>query len=147
MLRVVDGDIFESGCSVLVNPTNIDPGYMGALAGVFSRRFPGLESDYVVLCAAGKMRMGEVHAFKVSDTTVVVNFPTMVKPGRSDISYIRDGLNSLGNYMVENGFSSVAIPALGCGVGGLVFEDVEAEVSSWYKALGDNYEVVLYKPR
>ena len=151
MLRVVDGDIFSSGCDVLVNPTNIDPGYMGALAGFFSRQFSGLEDDYLERCSSGKMKMGEVHVFKVDDNKVVANFPTVVKFGssQSDISYVREGLKSLGKYMEENDWvNSVAIPALGCGVGDLTFDEVQTEVSSWYDSLKKkDYEVVLYKPR
>lgn len=162
MLRIVNGDLFQSGADVLVNPTNIDPGYMGALASFFSERYSGLERDYVRKCENGLCEMGVVDVWPTSESTLpppsgdktrfVINFPTCeVMAGASKLSFVKDGLTSMSDALKTlqeaHGVTSVAIPALGCGVGGLDWNEVRKLVVLWHeKECPTGINVFLYEP-
>ncbi len=133
------GDIFESGADVLVNPVNCR-GISGAgLALEFKRRFPIPQKVYERLCAEGQMHLGDfyMHArLPGASPQYIVYFPTKVHPkDRSNSTEIRDGLEALCVEIDEMGgdpsenrapmAGSIAVPALGCGLGGLDWADVK----------------------
>lgn len=150
---VSDGDIFESGCEALVNPVNVEPGWMGALAGVFARRFPGLEDAHVADCAAGRAAMGSVTVFepppgRVPGVRLVINFPTVrFLGGPADPATMGPTLDRLAACVVERGIGSIAVPALGCGVGGLDWDAVLDDLLGWADTLPVATRVRLYAPR
>jgi len=56
---------------------------------------------------------------------LIINFPTKMHwRGSSKLDDIRSGLDSLVDIVAERGITSLAIPALGCGNGGLAWPDV-----------------------
>jgi O-acetyl-ADP-ribose deacetylase (regulator of RNase III) len=59
---------------------------------------------------------------------------------------ISDGLDALAEAIMTRGFRSVAMPPLGCGLGGLSWSEVEPLISA---KLGDlpDVDVHLYAPR
>ena len=136
-IEVVDGDIFESECEALVNPTNVDPGFMGTLAGLFSRRFMGLERDYVSHVQETKMKVGEIYVWPVKnggDHLFILNMATcQTLGGYSELAFIERGLKALTYVVKEHKIQSVAIPALGSGVGGLRWDDVRNRIEKWYQ--------------
>ena len=121
MLKIIEGDIFQSGCDLLVCPTNAYPGTMGALAGQFSSRFPGLEEQYTSFCRHPFRSRPFLYVFETPEEgrPDVVCFPTCYAPGSEcDPNLLVDGLKNLGDVIDDGGYESVAIPALGAGVGG-----------------------------
>lgn len=118
-VRVVRGDLFASGADALVNPINI-AGAMGAgLALAFRRRHPGLYADYRARVAGGTLAMGEPYLWQ-GDGAAVINFPTK-RHWRDDSSWpdISAGIGRLADLVPQWGLASLAVPALGCGLGGL----------------------------
>ena len=76
-------------------------------------------NDYKKKCYDGQVNVGEPYLWKES-TPWILNFPTKNHwRDPSKIEYITTGLD----YLVENykswGIVSLALPALGCGLGGL----------------------------
>jgi O-acetyl-ADP-ribose deacetylase (regulator of RNase III) len=94
---------------------------MGAgLALQFRHRFPEMHADYVTRCQSGEVRLGCPYLFKRSQRPWILNFPTKQFPrDKSDFSYIIRGMNFVLEHYREWGITSLAIPALGCGLGGL----------------------------
>jgi len=142
VIRFVRGDIFETGAEALVNPVNT-VGVSGAgLAKQFKRRFPSAVSQYARLCAERAFRIG--HALTIMDNGVLVCFvPTKIHwSGKSEVKWVDAGLKSLRQALDAMGVNSVAIPALGCGLGGLDFEqDVKPLIE---KHFGDsNMDVIV----
>lgn len=126
MITVTEGDIFESKCQTLVNPVNC-VGVMGAgLALAFKQRFPAMFLDYQDRCKRHQVRLGEPYLFSHGSGTLILNFPT--KDHWKDDSYLSDimsGLESLRSMIFyDPKIYSVAMPALGCGLGGLSWSDV-----------------------
>ena len=63
---------------------------------------------------------------------------------RSDISGIEEGLNWLANNYKQEGIKSLALPALGCGLGRLDWKDVGPLMCRYLKNFDIN--VVIYLP-
>lgn len=130
MIVFKTGDIFTSSADCLVNPTNFEGPMGGGLARQFSLRFPWLERDYCVDCKAGNVKPGifAVYRFRgVHGGVNVLNFPTMHIGQPAKMEYIEAGLNDLRTLLLKQPESfSIAIPKLGCGIGGLDWQEVRA---------------------
>lgn len=119
-------DIFESQAEALVNPVNCR-GAMGAgLARKFKYRFPSIDAPYRNLCEREFLFPGRA-MYVPTLNKIIVLFPTKDdwrKPAR--MAYITEGMNDLAALMDGNlsAVRSIAIPQLGCGLGGLVWKDV-----------------------
>jgi O-acetyl-ADP-ribose deacetylase (regulator of RNase III) len=145
LLEVRTGDLFTSGARTLVNPVNT-AGVMGAgLAAEFRRRFPDLDADYRRRCAAGQLRLGQPYLYRTAGGVQVVNFPTKGDwRQRSRLADLNQGLAHLAAYADQWRLGSLAVPALGAGLGGLSWEQVGPLL---YRHLHDlGVPVSLYAP-
>ena len=94
------------------------------------------------------MRLGEVFVFdngQLMPPRWIINFPTKGHwRARSRIRDVADGLDDLRDVIEELEISSIALPPLGCGHGGLDWDEVRSLIK---KRLGDLDVVVhLYAP-
>jgi len=119
---VTNGDIFNFIVHAIVNPVNT-VGVMGAgLAKQFADRYPQIIRPYRHACEAGLMTIGKVQWVNAGDKWIV-NFPTKTHwKYKSHYQDIVLGLADLSRnpYLLD----TIAIPALGCGLGGLDFAKV-----------------------
>ena len=142
------GDLFESEAQTLVNAVNTVGVMGGGIALAFKRRFPDMFADYARRCAAGEVKIGEPYLFtgESSSDKWVLNFPTIGDDwAPTRMNDIRDGLAHLRRHYREWGIASLAMPALGCGVGGLDWKDVEPVLQEGLSDL--DIPVELYAPR
>ena len=131
------GSIFDSQMDALVNPVNT-VGVMGAgLALIFKKSFPQNFIEYKKVCNSGELVPGKVHVWRpithnlFEDSQIVVNFPTKKHwKDPSKIEYISDGLDDLARAIVDLEIESIAIPKLGCGLGGLKWSEVQPLIKS-----------------
>lgn len=141
--------IFDSPATAWVNAVNC-VGVMGkGLALEFRVRFPEMFTSYRAACARGELAPGALHVFEAASghhPRYIVNFPT--KRHWRDVSRlgdIRTGLNILRAEIAQRKITSIAIPALGCGLGGLswapVFRLIETELSNM-----EGVTVFVYPP-
>jgi O-acetyl-ADP-ribose deacetylase (regulator of RNase III) len=119
------GDIFESNLQTLVNPVNT-VGVMGkGLAEGFKTRYPEYYKDYQAACRRGHFRRNGGHIYTVDETRKIYSFPTKQHwRGKSKLDWIQHGLEWLAENREELGITELAIPAVGCGEGGLLWPDV-----------------------
>lgn len=119
-----DGDIFYSKSQTLINPVNCF-GVMGrGIALKFKNKYPDMFQDYVFKCHSGGIQIGQPYLYK-SGSVWILNFPTKYHwRDDSKLSYISDGLLYLKNHYKDWGITSIATPALGCGLGGLDWNEV-----------------------
>lgn len=114
-------DIFALRADAIVNPTNAS-GVMGAgLAKQFRLRFPEYHDDYVAEHRRGKLCMGTVHGyFNQPSNQLLISLHTMFHPGgKVDLVAIVDGLVDLITLLRSYpNVKTIAVPALGCGIGG-----------------------------
>lgn len=140
--------IFETGAEALVNPVNI-VGVMGAgLAKQFKIRYPDNFKCYQYECFGKRMKMGHVFTYKtdIQNPKYIINFPTKRHwKEQSKVEYISSGLFSLIKGIEDNRIQSIAIPALGCGLGGLNWNDVKPLILKAFEQL-PNVELFLFNP-
>ncbi|MFD6419173.1 macro domain-containing protein [Streptomyces sp. NPDC060194] len=146
MIVEARGDLARGGAQGLVNPVNT-VGVMGkGLALQFKRAHPEVFAAYATACAEGRVRAGRVLPVALPHGRWVLHFPTKRHwRDASRIEDVRDGLDDLVRVVGELELSSLAVPALGCGLGGLPWPDVRALVTEKLGPL--RAEVRLYGSR
>lgn len=147
MIRYPNGSIFDSGAVALVNPVNCRGAMGKGLALAFAKRWPELLPPYRSACASGDLRIGTVLVLDVDDllTKHVVCVPTKNDwRDRSSIADVMAGLKALAQVAHDRCFDSLAVPALGCGLGGLEWGAVRPLVEMTLMSL--NCDVMVYRP-
>lgn len=149
MLQLTTGDILQANAEALVNTVNC-VGVMGrGIALQFRKAFPENFKVYKAACSRNEVRPGRMLTVEtgfLSGPRYIVNFPTKRHwKGKSRIEDIDAGLVSLIREVRERAIKSIAIPPLGCGLGGLDWRDVRPRILRAFEALPD-VEVVLYEP-
>ena len=146
LIKYVTGDIFASGAECLINTVNCD-GYMGkGIAYQFKMKFPENNKSYVKACKNGSLHPGTLHVF-VEDGITIINFPTKDRwRENSKLSYIETGLDELLKVLPELQVTSIAIPPLGCGNGGLQWPVVKHLIEEKLKKVEDEYTFLIYEP-
>jgi O-acetyl-ADP-ribose deacetylase (regulator of RNase III) len=149
MIRYTTGDLLASHAEALVNAVNC-AGRMGrGIALQFRKRYPAMAEAYAAACARGEVvpgRMFTVETGALTGPRIVVNFPT--KRHWREPSLMEDveaGLPALAEEIRARGIRSIAVPALGCGTGGLDWAAVKPRIAA---ALGglEGVQVVVYEP-
>jgi O-acetyl-ADP-ribose deacetylase (regulator of RNase III) len=128
MQRIVTGNILEADAQALVNTVNT-VGIMGkGIALQFKKAFPAMFDEYVKICKNKKLEPGQMHVFdrgSMFNPRYIINFPTKRHwKGKSKLVDIVAGLDGLVEELRIRHIRSVAIPPLGCGNGGLNWNDV-----------------------
>ncbi|MFB6285663.1 MAG: macro domain-containing protein [Candidatus Bipolaricaulia bacterium] len=153
MIEYETGDILEADVQALVNTVNC-VGVMGkGVALQFKLKFPENFRAYEKVCNQDELEPGRVFVFDRGELfegdqgpQYIINFPTKThwrKP--SKLEYIEQGMDALVEEVQQRKIESIAIPPLGCGNGGLDWEDVEAIIERHMEVLSD-VRVVLYPP-
>jgi O-acetyl-ADP-ribose deacetylase (regulator of RNase III) len=149
MLQYLHGDLLMAEVEALVNPVNT-VGVMGkGLALLFKEAFPDNYQQYAAACkrreiSVGRMHVVECHA--LVGPKWIINFPTKHhwrEP--SKLQWISHGLADLRKVVVEKGVRSMAVPALGCGNGGLEWDQVRPVIDQALQDLND-VSVLVFGP-
>lgn len=145
------GDLLKADAQALVNPVNCE-GVMGkGLALAFKQTFPANFKAYKRACntgvvVPGRMFVVELHADCQANPRWIVNFPTKRSwRNKSRIEDIASGLDSLVVDIETRDITSIAIPALGCGLGGLDWNDVRPLIERAMEPLRD-VRVLVFAP-
>jgi O-acetyl-ADP-ribose deacetylase (regulator of RNase III) len=143
------GDLLESGAEALVNAVNC-AGAMGrGIALQFKTRFPENFKCYEAACRRGEARPGKMLVFEpggLHDPKYIVNFPTKRHwRDSSRIEDIKSGLADLARVVRARSIASMAVPPLGCGLGGLSWSEVKPCIEEALSRLSD-VEIHVYEP-
>jgi O-acetyl-ADP-ribose deacetylase (regulator of RNase III)/uncharacterized protein YwgA len=139
------GDLLESRAQTLVNTVNC-VGVMGkGIALEFKRRFPAMFEDYMRRCERKEVRLGEPYLYHDLSGVQIINFPTKDhwrSPSR--VKDIERGLDYLVSHAAAWRITSLALPPLGCGNGGLEWSEVGPLI--YYKLHSLPLDVEVYAP-
>jgi O-acetyl-ADP-ribose deacetylase (regulator of RNase III) len=124
------------------------------LALAFRQRFPGNFSAYARACRLGELKPGGIltHALEPMERPVdlrarwIVNLATKDhwrNPSR--LEWVSAGSQRLRQWCDEVGAKTVAVPALGAGLGGLEWPAVRAEILRAFA--GSGVRLLLYPPQ
>ncbi len=146
MLTYVVGDLFQSPAHALVNTVNT-VGVMGkGIAKTFKIIYPEMFKRYQHLCETKKLTIGRLWLYKTPNKWIL-NFPTKTtwrEPSR--VEYIEKGLKAFVKGYAEQGITSIAFPALGCGNGELNWEKpVRPLMEKYLKSLPIDIFIYVYQ--
>src|SRR6266850_4231018 len=132
MIELKRGDILEAKADALVNTVNC-VGVMGrGIALQFRKAFPENFKVYEAACERKEVEPGTMLVFETGRLTgprYIINFPTKRHwKGKSRMEDIDAGLPALVEEIKKRGIRSVAVPPLGCGLGGLNWNDVRPRI-------------------
>lgn len=149
MFKYKQGDILKADTEALVNTVNC-VGVMGrGIALQFRKKFPDNYRAYKIACKSKKIQPGKVFVFNrqsMFNPKYIINFPTKIHwRNNSRLEHIKEGLKSLVKEIKIRNIHSVAIPPLGCGLGGLNWKNVKPEIEKAFLGVSD-VEVYLYEP-
>lgn len=151
MLTFTKGNIFQANVEALVNPVNT-MGIAGAgLAKQFRDRFPAAHALYQQHCHDGQLKIGAISVVAASQPShprlkFIIYFPTKEdwwKP--SKVEYIRWGMIHFVDAVQSHKIRSVALPALGCGLGGLRWDVVRPVIEESCIAIPE-VDVRVFEP-
>jgi O-acetyl-ADP-ribose deacetylase (regulator of RNase III) len=140
-------DIFQSPAQTLINPTNI-LGPMGkGLALAFKRNVPGLYHHYLRLCKEGQINKNSLWRYKWPGTyKQVICLPTKINWwDESNLDMVADNLYKLAANIGRLEIESLAIPPVGCGEGGLDWNEVRDIIIDAFVNRGIEVRMVLGK--
>lgn len=135
ILFKTDGSIFGSDCEALVNPVNTYGVCGKGLALKFKNMYPMNYRIYRRAYLTHELAIGKIITCVDAGKTIM-NFPTKLHwRDPSHLDYIEKGLKAMPGVIKNLGIKSVAMPALGCGEGGLDWKEVKdlilAEAKTW----------------
>lgn len=149
-MHLTQGNLLLAPVAALVNTVNTE-GVMGkGLALQFRQAYELNYKLYRQACKEGRVRVGEMF---VTETGVafgpryIINFPTKRHwKEASRMEYITTGLEALKTVLRELGIESVALPPLGCGNGGLDWDEVRPVIEASLRELEGEVDVLLFAP-
>lgn len=117
-----------------------DPMNQG-LALSLHERYPAMHKDFHLWCHQQHSKPGEAWAWGGAEGVRIINLLTQEggfgggnKPGKASEPNVNHALRALKKIIQKEGFSSVALPRLATGVGGLDWDQVKPLIQS---QLGD----------
>lgn len=149
MIELTQGNILRAEAEALVNTVNC-LGFMGkGIALQFKKAYPENYDAYHKACNAGNVQPGRMFIFDLHsmlNPKYVVNFPTK-RDWRANSRYedIENGLQALVVEIRRRGIRSIAVPPLGCGLGGLDWNRVRPMIERAFAQLPD-VRVLLFAP-
>jgi len=149
MIHYVKGNVLESEAEALVNTVNT-VGVMGkGIALQFKNQFPNNYKLYREACKNKKLKIGQLLVVEeetlLTGKKIIINFPTKTHwrlP--SEYEYISLGLDELVKTIEERTITSIAIPPLGAGNGGLDWQRVKYMIESALQSV--DCDVYLFEP-
>ncbi|MEN3753692.1 macro domain-containing protein [Mangrovibacter sp. SLW1] len=150
MIEYKHGDILQSETEAIINTVNC-VGVMGrGIALQFKNAYPENFKAYAVACKAEQVVPGKMFVFETRMLTgprYIINFPTKRHwKGKSRIEDIVAGLEDLVSVIQRYDIRSIAIPALGSGLGGLDWNEVKPLIESAVQPL-EAVQIEIYEPK
>jgi O-acetyl-ADP-ribose deacetylase (regulator of RNase III) len=149
MIEYKNGDILKEEADAIVNTVNC-VGVMGrGIALQFKNAFPENYKAYAAACKGKTVVPGKMFVYATGKLTAprfIINFPTKRHwRGMSSLKDIEAGLEDLARVIQEKDIISIAIPPLGCGLGGLDWGTVRASIEKRLAGLA-SVRVILLEP-
>jgi O-acetyl-ADP-ribose deacetylase (regulator of RNase III) len=131
VIHFVSGDILLSRAQVLAHGVAANDPMTQGLALAVRERCPSLHKDFHHWCMEQHPKPGSAWMWGGTDGVRIVQLLTQAatpgrggRPGRATLHNVRKALRELVKIAAREGFTSLALPRLATGVGGLAWEDV-----------------------
>ncbi len=149
MVKEISGNLLDADTEALVNTVN-SVGIMGkGIALQFKLAFPENFAAYLSAAKRGEVQPGRMFVFHTNtfhNPHWIVNFPTKRHwKGKSKLEDIESGLRALVEFVRKEKVRSIAVPPLGCGNGGLEWNDVRKRILQAFEGVPE-IDVRLFVP-
>ena len=150
MIELTKGNLLEAPVEALVNTVNTE-GIMGkGIALQFKQAYPQMFRDYERACQDEEVKLGRMQVYDLGGLAGgphwIINFPTKGHwRAKSRLSDVEAGLKDLVAVIRRLQIQSIAIPPLGCGNGGLVWNDVRPRIEAAFAEL-PGVRVLVFAP-
>lgn len=132
MIKEVSGDILLTKAQTIAHGIAPNDPFSHGLAQQLRTQWPAMYKDFRHYCQSQHPKPGGLWAWMGADGTRVINLFTQEpahkpseKPGRATTQYVGHALKALRHLIDAEKFTSVALPRLATGVGGLDWADVK----------------------
>jgi O-acetyl-ADP-ribose deacetylase (regulator of RNase III) len=150
MIEYVNGNFFDHDADIRINTVNC-VGVMGAgVALQYKKKYPDMYKEYLSECQQEKVLIGKPHVWRENKmfedkSITIINFPTKKHwKNPSEYSYVEEGLKWLQQFLSDKDSSTITLPALGCGHGGLDWSRVKPMIEYY---LGDlKSKILVFEP-
>ena len=133
MIKYIKGNLFNSSADALAHGCNTQ-GKMGAgIALEFKRRYPEMFFDYRQKCRSEEFKPGCAYMFKNTEKPHVINLATQEDLSGAKPEYIQSALRWLLENYESLKISTVAMPKIGAGLGGMQWEEVEMILYEYFE--------------
>lgn len=140
MIYEITGDILLSKAQVIAHGISPNEHFDSGLALALRDRWPSMAKDYRHYAHQTHPKAGELWTW-ASAGVQIVNLLTQdgefthgAKPGRASVGNVSHSLRRLRHLIEQEKFTSIALPALATGAGGLAWADVRPLIQQY---LGD----------
>ncbi|WP_313299787.1 macro domain-containing protein [Diaphorobacter sp.] len=154
MIKEVSGDILLTKADLLAHGISAHDPFDSGLALALRERWPSLVKDYRHDTRSKSIHAGDVWGWagvqEGGGVRKIVNLVTQdtlgqgpsAKPGKASVENVRRALQSLAKYIQQEKITSVALPRLATGVGGLDWDDVKPLIAQYLGETG--VPVIVY---
>jgi O-acetyl-ADP-ribose deacetylase (regulator of RNase III) len=149
MIKLSQGNILKADAQAFVNTVNCVGVTGRGVALQFKKAFPVNFTAYEIACKEGQVQPGKMFIYdlnRICNPRFIINFPTKRHwKAKSLIGDIKLGLVDLIHIIKEKQIHSIAIPPLGCGLGGLAWEEVKPLIIDAFDSIPE-VGVFLFEP-
>jgi O-acetyl-ADP-ribose deacetylase (regulator of RNase III) len=129
-------DILASSAQTLTLPCNMVGALGKGLAKTMKERYPEIEWPYKYMCKQFYFESNGLYCYRLKSGRQILFFPTKTHwRNPSELNLIDRGLQRLTKKYEKMGITSLAVPMLGCGEGGLEWADVYPLIVEWLDPL------------
>ncbi len=137
MIYEVEGDMMLTRAQVIAHGVAVNDPMIRGLARKLHERFPAMVTDYSEWCQEQNPEPGKIWLWGDADKIRIVNLITqegggdgMGRPGRESKIAIHRALRALTKLAIDEKFTSIAMPKLGAGFGGVDWLEVRGMMDS-----------------
>jgi O-acetyl-ADP-ribose deacetylase (regulator of RNase III) len=131
MIYEVNGDILKTRAQVIAHSIAPNDPFNQGLAMALRQQWPALYKDFRHHCHQSHPDAGDIWMWGSVGGIRIVNLMTQEaaydqgsKPGKAAVKHVNHALRALHKLALDEGFTSIALPRLATGVGGLTWEEV-----------------------
>jgi O-acetyl-ADP-ribose deacetylase (regulator of RNase III) len=142
MIQDVSGDILLSKADLVAHGVAPNDDFHHGLALALRDRWPGMYKDFRHYCHVSHPKSGSIWTWAGPGVRIAALFTQEeayghgAKPGRAHLNHVNHALRELHKFIESEKITSVALPRLATGVGGLEWTDVRPLIEEHLGKIG-----------
>lgn len=148
MIRYVSGDLLKSQASLIAHGVAPNDNFGQGLALALRENWPALYKDFRHYCQSQHPKAGECWVWAGANGQRIANLLTQEaayghgeRPGKATIANVNHALRALHKYVEREKITTIALPRIATGVGGLDWKDIKPLIEQQLGSLDADIEV------